>query len=199
LGIELEREGEELGSIDGDIMKNLMDLRRYLEKKIYELEDEAEKLKALFKIVDEVIVTKSFRRAETLPRIQPEIDTPRVNSWEEVPLKIASGTLLATMLVSEEEIRIIPTERLIFEINTPPFQSFLIKRVLEAMRESDRKASERGDMTPDKIMSYEVLKEGAVIKEIKITNYGSEKRLREITSTSRWTLEKMYEKIQQPK
>jgi len=199
LGIELEREGEELGSIDRDIMKNLMDLRRYLEKKIYELEDEAEKLKALFKIVDEVIVTKSFRRAETLQRIQPKIDTSRVNSWEEVPLKIASGTLLATMLVSEEEIRIIPTERLIFEINTPPFQSFLIKRVLEAMRESDRKASERGDMTPDKIMSYEVLKEGAVIKEIKITKYGSEKRLREITSTSRWTLEKMYEKIQQPK
>lgn len=199
MGIELEREGEELGSIDGEIIKNLMDLRNYLEKRMQELEDEVEKLKALFKIVDEVIVTKSFRRAEAIPRIQPKIDTPTVKSWEEVPLKIASGTLLAIMRVSDEEIRIIPTESLIFDVKTPPFQSFLINRVLEAMRESDRKASERGEMTPDEILSYEVVKEGEVIKEIRIKKYGSEKRLREITSTSRWTLEKMYEKIQHPK
>jgi ribosomal protein L11 len=198
VGILLERE-EELGSKDEDIMKNLMDLRSYLEKKIHALEDEAVKLKTLFQIVDEVIVTKSFRRAETIPRTQPKIEAPTMNSWEEVPLKIAAGTLLATMLVSESEIRIIPTDSIIFDLNTPPFQSFLIKRVFEAMRDSDRKASERGDMTPDQILSYDIVKEGTVLKEIKIKQYGSEKRLREITSTARWTLEKMYEKIQQPK
>ena len=195
----MDREGEKLGSIDEEIIKNLVDLRSYLEKRIQELEDEVGKLKTLFKIVGEVIVTKSFRRAESIPRIQTKTDTPTVKSWEEVPLKIASGILLATMRVSDEEIRIIPTERLIFDVNTPPFQSFLINRVLEGMCESDIEASERGEMTPDKILSYEVMKEGEVIKEIRIKKYGSEKRLREITSTSRWTLEKMYEKIQQPK
>ena len=193
------REREELGSIDDEIIKNLMDLRSYLEKKIEELEDETRKLKALFKIVGEAVVTKSFRGAESIPRIQTKTDTLTMKNWEEVPLKIASGTLLATMHVSDEDIRIIPNEGLIFDINTPPFQSFLINRVLEGICENDRKASERGEMTPDKILSYEIMKEGAVIKEIRINNYGTEKRLREITSTSRWTLEKMYEKTQQSK
>ncbi len=197
LGIELE--GEELGSIDEEIIKNLVDLRSYLENRIQELEDEVKKLRALFKIVGEAIVTKSFRSAESIPRIQKKMDTPAVKKWEDVPLKIASGTLLATMRVSDEEIRIIPTERLNFDVNTPPFQSFLINRVLKGMGESDRKASERGNTTPDKILSYEVIKEGKVIKEIRIKKYGGEKRLKEITSTSRWTLEKMYEKIYQPK
>jgi hypothetical protein len=199
LGKELEREGEELGSIDEEIIKNLMDLRGYLEKRIQELEDETGKLKALFKIIDEVIVTKSFRRAEAIPKTQTKIETPPVKSWEEVPLKIASGMLLATMRVSEDEIRITPEDNLIFDVDTPPFQSFLINRVLEGMHESDRKASEEGGLPPDKILSYEIIKEDTIIKEIRIKQYGSEKRLREINSTSRWTLEKMYEKTKSPK
>ena len=194
----MEREREN-GSIDEDMIKNLMELRSYLEKRIQEVEDEIDKLKTLFQIVDEVIVTKSFRRAETIPRVQTKIDTLPVKTWEEVPLKIASGLLLATMRVSEDEIRIIPSNSLIFDADTPPFQSFLINRVLEAMRESDRKASEKGEIIPDQMLSYEIIKEDGVIKEIRINQYGSEKRLREITSTSRWTLEKMYEKTQPQK
>jgi len=50
--------------IEEEIIRELMGLRSYLEKRIQELEDEAEKLKALFKIVDEVIVTKSLKKAE---------------------------------------------------------------------------------------------------------------------------------------
>ena len=52
--------GEEVKEIDEEIVKKLIELRIYLENRIQELEGEAEKLKALFKIVDEVIVSKSF-------------------------------------------------------------------------------------------------------------------------------------------
>jgi len=193
----LGREGEELGLINEEIIKNLMDLRGYLEKRIRELEDEAEKFKALFKIVDEVIVTKSFRRAEAIPRI-PATVAPPTKPLEEVPLKTSFGTLLATMHVGEADVRIVPAEGLVFSIDTPPFQSFLINRILELMQASDREASERGEVTPDDILSYEVIRDDSIIKEIRVKNYGPKKRLREITSTSRWTLEKMYEKTHPP-
>jgi len=192
--MELEGKGGELGSNDEGMIKNLMDLRLYLEKRIQQLEDEAEKLKALFKIVDEVIVTKSFRRAEVVTRKPTAAAAPPTKAWEEVPLKTSSGTLLAKMHVGESELRIVPDAALPFNFNTPPFQSFLINRVLEPMRAVDRETSERGEITPDNILSYEVIREGEVVREVRVKNFGPEKRLREITSTSRWTLEKMYER-----
>ncbi len=190
---------EELGSVDEEIIKNLMDLRSYLQKRIQELEDEVEKIKSLFKIVNEVIVTKSFRKAEVIPQKPITTVAPSAKPWEEIPLKTSLGTLLATMNISKTEVRIVPTIKLVFNVNTPPFQSFLIDRILEPMRTSDIEAFKRGEITKDNILSYRVIKEGDVIKEIKVNNYGLKKRLREITTTSRWTLEKMYEKTHPPK
>ena len=194
----LGSKGEESGSIDEEIVENLMDLRGYLEKRVQELEDEAEKLKSLFKIVDEVIVTKSFKRAEAIPIMPVATVALPTEAWEDTPLKTSTGTLLATMRVGDGGLRIVPAEGLAFDVETPPFQWYL-DQILEAMHINDGTASERGEITPDNILSYEVVREGDIIVEIRVNNYGSEKRLREITSTSRWTLEKMYEKTHPPK
>jgi len=34
-----------------------------------------------------------------------------------------------------------------------------------------------------------------VLKGLRVSNYGGERRMREITSSLRWTLDKMYDKI----
>lgn len=181
------------GSIDEEIIKELMDIRGYLEKRIKELEDESEKLKALFKIVDEEIVTKSFKRAEALPVVVPE-KSAQPAFKEEIPLKTAAGVLLATIYVGDEDAKIVPAKDLTFTVSTPPFQTFLITRIFEPMRAKDSEDSEDGAIPPNQVFTYETITEGEVIKELLIRNFGSRNRLREIVSSSRWTFEKMYEK-----
>jgi hypothetical protein len=62
------------------------------------------------------------------------------------------------------------------------------------MQEKDKKLAESGQLTPDKIFLYNIVTEGDVIREIQIKNVDKE-RLRELKSSIRWTLEKMYEKM----
>ena len=198
-------------SIDEEIIQKLMELRTYLGTKLEQLEDEQEKLRALFKIVDEVIVGKSFKRAETAA--PPTIDesptkpasvptdeiAPRpaelaAPAGEEVPLRSQTGVLLATMYITETEAQIIPAPDMNFTTSTPPFQSFLIGRILEPMRQKDVEAVRSGVLMPDQALQFEPILEGETIRRIVIKNYGDTRRMREIMTTTRWTLEKMAQK-----
>ncbi len=64
------------------------------------------------------------------------------------------------------------------------------------MQEKDREAANTGEITPDRVLSYNITRDGDLIREITIRNTMPE-RSRELKSTIRWTLEKMYEKMMQ--
>lgn len=183
--------------LDEEIVGKLMELRSYLETRLKEVEEELERLQVLSKIVEEVIVTKSFRVAETLQPTPQERETPLPTSEpeESVPLKTAQGVSLAAMVVSPPNVRIVPVEELEFSVHTPPFQSFFVSRILEPMRVKDDEAVRKGEFLPENALSYEVLTDGDLIKEVVVRNYGGDTRLREVKSACRWTLEKMYERI----
>jgi hypothetical protein len=83
-----------------------------------------------------------------------------------------------------------------FEINTPPFIQFLVERVLVKMQERDNELARTGQLLPENVLSYDIVKEGDVIREISIRNVDPE-RQKELKSSIRWTLEKMYEKRRQ--
>jgi len=197
------------GSLDEEIIQRLIDVRVYLDERIKSLEDEVDKLKSLFKIVDEVIVSKSFRTTETVTQPKPEttkkaspptvkIAAPSIEAaippGEEIPLKAQNGRLLANVYTTEEEMHILPAKELALTVSTPPFQSFLINRILESMRLRDQEDAASGAIPPSEVFEYHVVAEGESIIEIAIRNYGSPKRQREIITTARWTLEKMNEK-----
>ena len=183
--------------LDEEIVGKLMELRSYLETRLKEVEEELERLRVLSKIVEEVIVSKSFRVAETLQPTPQERETPLPVSEpeESIPLKTAQGVSLAAMVVSPPNVRIVPVEELEFSIHTPPFQSFFVSRILEPMRAKDNEAVRKGEFLPENALSYEVVTDGDNIKEVVVRNYGGETRLREVKSACRWTLEKMYERI----
>ncbi|MEM3443085.1 MAG: hypothetical protein QXM86_04430, partial [Candidatus Bathyarchaeia archaeon] len=67
-------------------------------------------------------------------------------------------------------------------------------RVLAKMQEKDSELAKTGHLEPEKIFSYTILTDGDVLREIIVKNVG-EDRLRELKSSIRWTLEKMYEKM----
>jgi len=91
----------------------------------------------------------------------------------------------------------VPEGELGFTITTPPFQSFLMERVLDNMRSSDEGRVAAGEIPYDDALSYEVSADGERLRSLAVRNYGDERRLREIRSSIRWTFDKMYDNLRQ--
>ncbi|MEM2876178.1 MAG: hypothetical protein QXL67_04430 [Candidatus Bathyarchaeia archaeon] len=179
-------------------MRKLADFKVVLEEKIKRLEEEIEGLKVMRNVLDSLLIEKGFKRAVAVaPPIQPQKQQPepqppgeRVNV---IPIKTVEGIHLADMYFEEGNLRVTPSGDVLFRLDTPPFQPFLVGRVLEKMRLKDRESSMRGEIPPEEVLNYEVKSEDGVLREVLITNV-TEERLQELKSAIRWTLEKMYEK-----
>lgn len=177
-------------------MRKLAEFKSLLEKKIAEAEAELDNLKLLLEFVNKTLLEKGFKRAEIAkPKPTETPVVPPVMEYETaVPLKTVTGDLLANLYVSPSSMRITIAEDKTFNIKVPPFQQFLIERVLNKMQEKDRETVSKGELAPENIFSYELILDGDIIREIVIRNVTSE-RQRELKSSIHWTLEKMYEKI----
>jgi hypothetical protein len=110
------------------------------------------------------------------------------------PLQAMTGELLANLYASEDSVRVVMAEGKDFNVNTPPFTHFLVERVLLKMQERDSELARVGQLSPDRIFCYNIIREGDIIREIVIRNTDPD-RLKELKSSIRWTLEKMYEKV----
>ena len=196
-------------SQDSERMKRLVEFKKRLEKRVEELQSELKDLQAMLESVNSILLEKGFKRAEIAkPAAEIEITStkegvvaeqlpppqPTTEYESAIPLTTATGELLATLYLLEDSLRMTPAEDKNFNINTPPFTSFLVERVLAKMQERDGELARAGQLAPDKILSYNIIKEGDIIREITI-NHVDQERLRELKSSIRWTLEKMYEKM----
>jgi hypothetical protein len=193
-----------------DKIKKLAELRALLEKRLNVLETELEGLRTLLDFVNTALVEKGFKRAEiakpaptlteekftppTPPPAEVEAALPPVLEHEQaVPIKTATGEMLANLYMDKDSMRVVVAEDKRFTVDIPPFMAFLVERVLAKMQEKDREAAGTGEIAPDKILSYSIIRDGDILREITIRNIEAD-RARELKSTIRWTLEKMYEK-----
>jgi len=188
-------------SQDAEKIKRLVSFKQKLERKVEELESELKELQATLDAVNLILLEKGFKRAEiTKPREEKEEISESYASQfptekeSVIPLKAVSGELLATLHISGDSLKVVLAKDKNFTINTPPFTSFLVERVLAKMQEKDSQLVETGQKRPENIFSYNIVQEVDVIREI-IIRHVDEDRLRELKSSIRWTLEKMYEKI----
>jgi hypothetical protein len=199
-------------------VKNLLQSKAQLEKQISSLEGELKHLRLLLEVVNKFLAEKSFKVA-SVPKEQPEApkapaptvkrETPKPTAptpppptpptqtvqVQKIPLKTANGIPLATLYVTEGEIKTVPSEKVKFNINTPPFNQFLISKVLANIAAQDREAAIAGQIEPDDIMTYRVIQDNDILKELIVRNYRDKKRVAELRNSIRWTLEKMYEKM----
>jgi len=193
---------------DAERVKKLIALKKKLEKRVEELESELKELQVMLEAVNSILLEKGFKRAEitkppvemeTLPskeEVEGEPSIPQLpTEYESVTqLKAVSGELLANLYASDDTLRVVPAEDRNFNINTPPFTHFLVDKVLAKMQEKDSELARTGQLAPNEIFSYNIVREGDMIREITIKHVDQE-RLRELKSSIRWTLEKMYEKM----
>ena len=195
--------------VEAEKIKKIAELRTLLEERVTKMKKELEQWQALLDFVNTTLLKEGFKKAEIVKRPPPPMPIPAeevappeaptaqppVLEYEKaIPLKTVTGDLLANLYVSEDSLRVVLAEDKKFDINTPPFRTFLLERVLVKMQEKDREAAGAGEIPPDKILAYNIAREGDILSEITIRNIRPD-RSRELKSTIKWTLEKMYEKM----
>lgn len=195
-------------SEDAEKIKRLIAFKKRLENEIEKMSSDLKDSQAMLETINSVLLEKGFKRLEATesptrtgampPRESvnegPSSPQSHVEFESATPLKTMTGEFLANLYVSEDSLRVVLAEDKDFDINTPPFMHFLVERVLLKMQERDNELVRAGQLSPDKIFCYNIVREGDNIREIVINNSDSD-RLRELKSSIRWTLEKMYEKM----
>jgi hypothetical protein len=195
-------------SQDSEKLKALVHFKKKLEKKLEELDAEIKDLTAMLDVVNSVLLEKGFKRGniDEVKASKEETPTLHVTIKDEKPsksspvepesvisLKTMSDEPLAIIYVKPDALHVLPDESKKFSVSTPPFQTFLVERVLMKMQDKDKELFRTGQLTADKIFDYDIIDEGDLIREIILRNV-DEERLKELKSSIRWTLEKMYEK-----
>lgn len=192
-----------------DQIRKMAELKATLEKRIRDLQIELQQLTSLLEFINSTLIQKGFKKPE-IPKIPTQPITTQQPSTPPtepqfvqqqpservpaIPFKTITGELLANLYMTEDSMRVVTAPDKQFTVDTPPFMAFLVERVLAKMQEKDREAAASGEIPPDQILSYEIIQDGDVLRELSIRNVG-EDRARELKSTIRWTLEKMHEKI----
>jgi len=192
-------------SEEAEKIKKFVAFKKKLEKKVEGLESELNEQRLMLETVNSILLEKGFKRAEItkaseMLEVSPVKEAPvqlppqpSAKDEKVILLKTVTGESLATLYIDQDSLRIVLSEDKNFNINTPPFAQFLVERVLAKMQEKDSELARAGQLTTDKIFSYNIVQEGDIIHEMVIKNFDAN-RLRELKSSIRWTLEKMYEK-----
>jgi len=200
LVIEMSHEDEKI--------KKLVNFKGKIEKKMEELEDERIELQTILEVLNEIIITKGFKPARIVKQTviikdkeKGEVKTKQSSYLIQdsdydnfIELKTKSGEPLASLYLKGDTLRLVLVKDKKFRINTSPFTNFLVEKVLKKMQEKDRELAKEKIIKPDKIFAYNITQKDGVIDEIVINNV-NDKRFKELKSSFRWTLERMYEKL----
>jgi hypothetical protein len=209
------------GYSDDDI-RNAAEIREWLTKMIFEKQNEIERIKMTLSLIDSVLKHGSFKTAANLnlnkksftneksydvydetkkepikPSFQKENgESSQVLETRQIK-RMKDNTLIAQVEVSKEKVEIIPSESINFNMDTPPFKSFFINRILEGMRNKDIDKVKQGQLPEIDVLSFNTIQKennDNVLKKIEIRNYRDKDRINEIFNTVAWVFTRMLEK-----
>jgi len=132
----------------------------------------------------EFVVPSAEQRAKTLSNLTEVRHLRRVKD----------NLLLATATFTETRVEITPANGIKLNVNTQPFKSFFLNRILEGMKARDVEKINRGEMKVSESLDYQIEEKNGTINKIMISNYRDKERLNEIFNTSTWVLTRMIEK-----
>lgn len=121
---------------------------------------------------------------------------PLADNTEVIKIKrVKDGLLLASAKLSSTRVEIIPADGINFNVNTAPFKSFFLNRILEGMKRRDEEKVHHKEIEESELLDYRIEEANdGLIKRIVINNYREKERLKEIFNTSTWVLTRMVEK-----
>ncbi len=140
------------------------------------------------------VMTENTASAES--QKQPRQDSSEEGEVQHKPLKrLKDDFLIANAEISQNSVEIIPAKGIALNINTPPFKSFFLNRILEGMKTKDAEKISQNQIDESTSLDYDVNEDdNGIIKRIVINNYRDKERLNEIFNTSTWVFTRMIEK-----
>jgi hypothetical protein len=109
--------------------------------------------------------------------------------------RLKDDFLIANAEIFHNYVELIPAKGIALNINTPPFRSFFLNRILEGMKTKDAEKISQNQIDESASLNYNVDEdENGIIKRIIIYNYRDKERLNEIFNTSTWVFTRMIEK-----
>ena len=109
--------------------------------------------------------------------------------------KGVDGEIIANAYVTPEQVSIVLKDEFEFDVDTPPFRTFFMDRIIGEMKKKDVKEAEDGSIQQDSVIDCIINKDGNTIREIIIKNYRQRERVDEIINTASWSLTKMLENM----
>jgi hypothetical protein len=208
------------GYSDDDI-KNAAEIREWLTKLISEKQNELERIKITLSLIDSVLKQGSFKTASNLnlnkksfiekssnvysENKKENITSSIQNTQNDSPIvmetrqikRMRDNTLIANVEISKEKMDIIPNDSINFNLDTPPFKSFFINRILEGMKNKDMDKVKQGQLSEVDTLSFNIVQKETsdnILHKIEIKNYRDKDRVNEIFNTVAWVFTRMLEK-----
>ena len=184
-------------------MRDILELREWISEEIEKREKEIEKFQQNLRILDSLVKQSSFSKASSLissSKQSMQSSQQSIQSNQQIasiiPIKTSDNKILANTHVTPDELVIIPLEDTILDVETHPFKSFFLGRIIGGMENQDRLDVQSGKISQNLAISCLVNKEGTRIREILIKNYRQKERVTEIINTVTWAFSRMIENSQ---
>ncbi len=177
-----------------DEIRDVLELREWITEEIEKRQKEIEKLTQNLRILDSLVKQSSFSKASRLvSNTTKKVEQPVQDTASVIPMKTPDNQVIANAHVTQDELVIIPSEEILLDIETQPFKSFFLGRIIGTMESQDSTDIKSGKIPQGGAISCMVNKEGGRIREILIKNYRQKDRVNEIINTATWSFSRMIE------
>ena len=182
-------------------MKDVVTLKEDLIEQINKHQKAIEVLEKNIVILDLVLKESSFTKASQLratkkAEIQNNANVVKERIENSIPIKRGNdGKIIAKAYVTAEQVSIVLDDEIKMNVDTPPFKSFFLDRIIGEMKKKDSVEADNGKIQRESIINYIINKNGADIREIIIKNYRQKERINELINTAGWSLTRMLENI----
>src|SRR5574337_1162956 len=178
-------------------LRDILELREWISEEIEKREKEIDKFRQNLRILDSLVKQSSFSKASSLvSNKQNAPQNQQASSSSIIPIKTPDNKILSNAHVTSDELVIIPSEDTMLDIETHPFKSFFIGRIIGGMENQDNLEVQNGKIPQNSAISCIVNKDGDKIREILIKNYRQKERVNEIINTVTWSFSRMIENSQ---
>ena len=184
-------------------IKEIVTLKESLIEQIDKHQEGIEMIEKNITVLDSFLKNSSFTKASKLeintePIRKPEERSIPIEKPEErsIPIKRTNdGKLIANAYVTPKQVSIVLDNEILINVDTPPFKSFFLDRIIGEMKKRDQAEAEDGKIQRESMIDYIINKNGTNIREIIIKNYRQKERVNELINTAGWSLTRMLENI----
>lgn len=170
-------------------IRNILELKDRITQQLEKHKEEIENLEKNLTILNLILKQTSFTKASSFVT---SIGPSKINST--IPItKGVDGPVIANAYVTPDQVSIVLEDKVGLHVETPPFKSFFLDRIIGGMKRKDSEEVQEGRIRKETVIDCIINKDGTAIREILIKNYRQKERVNEIINTAAWSLSRMIE------